>query len=349
MASVEVQSLSKYYQVHHKQPGLRGSLGTLFNRRYDTIKAVEDVSFSIQPGEIVGFLGPNGAGKTTTLKCLSGLLYPTRGQVTVLGYTPFGRSRAFLKSITLVMGQRNQLLWDLPAMETFLVNQAIYNIPAEQFRVTLDELVSMLQLENLLDKQVRKLSLGERMRCELAASLLHQPEVLFLDEPTLGLDLNAQVAIRDFILNYNQRSGATVLLTSHYMADVTALARRILVIEHGNLVYDGDLRALVEKHTLHKFLQLTFEQSPERAQFAFLGGVPAREVRRSEDGLKITLQVDRAAIKQAAAYALSSLPVTDVTIEDPPIEDIIRLVFRQGEQIHAPAAGPRSEKHAGTA
>jgi ABC-2 type transport system ATP-binding protein len=321
--TVEVDGHVKHYRVQRREPGFGASLRGLFVRRYHTVPAVDGVSFRIDAGEIVGFLGPNGAGKTTTLKCLAGLLHPTAGRARVLGFTPHERERAFLRQFTLVMGQRNQLLWDLPAMETFLVNQAIYGVPEPQFRAALDELVALLELEPLLDKQVRQLSLGERMRCELAASLLHQPRVLFLDEPTLGLDVTAQATIRDFVRTYSARQGATVLLTSHYMADVTALASRILVIDGGTMRYDGDLRALVERHAPYRLLRLTLDCQVQPADMAAVGDL------ESADGLAVTLRVPRAATKERAALALSSLPVADVAIEDPSVEDIIRQVFTQ--------------------
>jgi ABC-2 type transport system ATP-binding protein len=330
--AIKVSHLVKYFPVHHKQAGLKGSLRSLFRRQYTTVKAVDDISFEIEQGEIVGFLGPNGAGKTTTLKCLAGLLYPTSGEIDVLGFRPHTRASAFLKQITLVMGQRNQLLWDLPAMETFLVNQAIYGIEERPFREMLDELVALLGLETLLDKQVRKLSLGERMKCELAASLLHRPQVLFLDEPTLGLDVSAQDSIREFIRSYNRRFHAVVLLTSHYMADVTALAERILVIDRGRLVYDGNLQALVQRIAPYKFLQLTLDRAVERVDLNALGEIEA------EDGLQWTLRVPRGQTKETAARALATLPVADITITEPPIETIIQEVFRQGETVkHEPA------------
>ncbi len=322
--SIHVQQLVKHYRVHHRAAGLRGSVRSLFRRQYETVRAVDGISFDIAQGEIVGFLGPNGAGKTTTLKCLSGLLYPTSGQVNVLGFTPHKRERNYLTQFTLVMGQRNQLLWDLPAMETFLVNQAIYDVPEKEFREMLDELVALLNLEPLLTKQVRKLSLGERMKCELAASLLHRPKVLFLDEPTIGLDVTAQAAIRDFILTHNRRYNATVLLTSHYMADVTALADRILVIESGRLIYDGDLGGLVERTAPYKLLRLTLEKPVAGHDLSALGEI------ESADGLKVVLRVPRRQTKDVAARALASLPVADVTVEEPQVEDIIREVFRKG-------------------
>jgi ABC-2 type transport system ATP-binding protein len=324
--TITVEALSKHYRVHHKAPGLAGSLRSLFRREYETVRAVTDLSFEIPQGAVVGFLGPNGAGKTTTLKVLAGLLYPTAGRVTVLGHTPYKREREYLTRFTLVMGQRNQLMWDLPAMETFLVNQAIYGVPERQFRDTLAELVSLLDLEPLLTKQVRKLSLGERMKCELAASLLHLPQVLFLDEPTLGLDVTAQAAIRAFIRDYNHRCQATVLLTSHYMADVTALADRILVIDNGRLVYDGDLGALIERIAPYKLLHLSLEHPVAAGMFADLGELEAAE------GLKLRLRVPRGQTKRAATAALAHPAVADVTIEDPPVEDIIRQVFGGAER-----------------
>lgn len=322
--AIVVEHLVKSYRVHHKKAGLRESMRNLFVRKYETVEAVADISFELAQGEIVGFLGPNGAGKTTTLKCLSGLLHPNGGSARVLGFTPHLRERAFLKQISLVMGQRNQLLWDLPAMETFLVNQAIYGVPEREFRKTLDELVALLGLEPLLTKQVRKLSLGERMKCELAASLLHRPRVLFLDEPTLGLDVTAQAAIRDFLRTYSQEHGVAVLLTSHYMADVTALASRVLVIDHGRLRYDGNLRALIEQTAPYKLLRLTLQQAIKQATLEGFGEVQAI------NGLEALLRVPRGATKRVAAEVLAGLPVDDVMIEEPPIEDIIREVFKQG-------------------
>src|SRR5919199_1881109 len=244
---IEAQAIEKYYTVHEKEPGLKGSLRSFFRRKSMTVRAVDGVSFGIDDGEMVGFLGPNGAGKTTTLKMLAGLLHPSGGSVHVNGFTPRERRAEFLKTITLVMGQKQQLLWDLPALDSFLVNQAIYEIPDDEYRATMREFNDILELEGILRKQVRKLSLGERMKCELAAALLHRPQVLFLDEPTIGLDVNMQVRIREFIAAYNRRFGATVLLTSHYMADVTALCSRIIVIDQGKLIYDGNLSTLIEQ------------------------------------------------------------------------------------------------------
>ncbi|SCG37000.1 ABC transporter ATP-binding protein [Micromonospora humi] len=318
---IEVRDLAKHYRVHRRQPGLAASLRSLVRREHVTVRAVERVSFTISAGEVVGFLGPNGAGKTTTLKCLTGLLHPTAGAVRVLGHTPHRRESAFLRRISLVMGQRNGLFWDLPAADAFEVNRAVYGIAEGPYRAALDELVDLLGLAELLGRQVRVLSLGERMRCELAGALLHRPDVLFLDEPTLGLDVNGQAAVRAFLRDYNDRHGATVLLTSHYMGDVTALARRVLVVDRGTLRFDGDLAALVEAHSPHRLVRVTLRAPVPAATWAGLGE-PV-----TVDGAVVTLAVPRAETAAVAGRLLATLPVEDVAIEDPPIEEIIRAVF----------------------
>jgi len=321
--TIEVRNLRKYYQIHRKGVGLRGSLQAFIRRRYETVKAVDGIDFTIDTGEMVGFLGPNGAGKTTTLKVLAGLLHPTAGEVRVLGYTPFERKPAFLKQITLVMGQKQQLLWDLPAIETFEVNRVIFEVPAHEYRQMLKVLTDLLELGDLLNKQVRKLSLGERMKCELAAALLHRPQVLFLDEPTIGLDVTMQARVREFVAEYNRRYGATVLLTSHYMADVTALCRRVIVINHGRLLYDGNLQRMVEQVAPHKIIHLTLHQAVAPETLARYG-----EVQRY-DGLEVELKVSRYETLRIGAQLLSELPVADVNIAEPPIEEIISEVFGQ--------------------
>ena len=260
---IQLNALSKTYRVHEREAGTSASIRSLFKRTYKEVKAVEEVSFSVQPGEVVGFLGPNGAGKTTTLKMLAGLLHPTGGDATVLGRTPWRREPELLRNISLVMGNRNQLLWDIPAMDSFLVNQAIYAIPEKQFRETLDELITLLDLGDLIKKPVRGLSLGERMKCELAAALLHLPKVLFLDEPTLGVDVTMQGRIRGFVADHNAKHGATVLLTSHYMADVTALCKRVIVIHRGRLLYDGDLAALSDRIAPFKRISFDLENAAD--------------------------------------------------------------------------------------
>ena len=329
---ISVRHLTKHYEVHEKQAGFLGSLRALFHREYKAVKAVEDVSFEIGPGEIVGFLGPNGAGKTTTLKMLSGLLHPTSGDLTVAGFTPKRRQREFLTTITLVMGQKQQLIWDLPAADSFLVNQAIYDIPDDVYRQRVGELTDMLGLGGLLNKQVRKLSLGERMKCELAAALLHGPKVLFLDEPTIGLDVNMQQAVRDFVAGYNERHGATVLLTSHYMADVTALCRRVMVIDSGDLIFDGDLSNLVEQTAPQKLLKLEFRVPQSEAVLRGYG-----ELRECSE-VRAELRVSRDRVTETAARLLNDLPIADIGIEEVPIEEIIGQVFRARQAPRVEAA-----------
>ena len=327
--AIQVEHLCKYYQVHQKEPGLIGSVKSFVKRKYADVKAVDDVSFRIDAGEIVGFLGPNGAGKTTTLKVLSGLLYPTSGSARVLGFTPSERRKEYLSKITLVMGQKQQLNWDLPAIETFLVNAAIYEIPDAQFKSTLAELTELLELKPLLNKQVRKLSLGERMKCELAAALLHRPQILFLDEPTIGLDVTMQTKIRQFIAEYNERHRATIILTSHYMADVTALCRRVIVIDHGRMLYDGDLHALAEKIAPHKLIRVEFSETLNGHRLEEYGEVVKTRGQRAE------LLVPRDATSGVAARMLAELPIADVTIEEPPIEQVITRVFEEAARARA--------------
>jgi ABC-2 type transport system ATP-binding protein len=322
-AQIVVRNLSKYYQVHQKEPGFRGSLKAFFARRYETIRAVDDVSFEIGTGEIVGFLGPNGAGKTTALKVLSGLLFPTSGEVSVCGFRSFDRKREFLRQITLVMGQKNQLIWDLPASESFLVNRAVYEISHSDYLEVMKELTDLLDLGPILNKQVRKLSLGERMKCELAAALLHRPKVLFLDEPTIGLDVTMQARVREFLAEYNRRHGATILLTSHYMADVVALCRRVFVIDHGRLLYDGDLEGLVERISPIKYIRLVTQHPIDAQDLARFGEV------RSVEALKATLAVPRERTSAIAAELFRSLPIEDVTIEDPEVEEIVSRIFTE--------------------
>ncbi|TMA74303.1 MAG: ATP-binding cassette domain-containing protein [Deltaproteobacteria bacterium] len=321
---IEVDRLRKWYRVHRRAPGLAAALRSLFHRSYEDVKAVEDVSFSISAGERVGFLGPNGAGKTTTLKVLSGLLHPTEGRVAVAGFVPRERARGFLEQITLVMGQKQQLLWDLPPSETFLLNRAIYDIPRKQYDATVAELTELLDLAPLLGKPTRQLSLGERMKCELAVALLHRPKVLFLDEPTIGLDVSMQATVRGFVRAYNERFGATVLLTSHYMEDVAALCPRVMVIDKGRMIYDGGLSDLVRRVRPDKRMLLRLSRPVERRDLEALGSV-------IEHGdAQAIIQVSQDALQPAVARALSSLPLTDLTVEDPPLEEVMRDLFAQG-------------------
>ncbi len=318
---IDLESLSKTYRVHERPPGFLKSTASLIRRTYREVCAVQAVSFSINQGEMVGFLGPNGAGKTTTLKMLSGLLYPTSGNAQVLGFTPWRRQHEYLRQISLVMGNRNQLNWDIPAMDSFQVNQVIYEIPHHDYQQTVEELTDLLDLGDLLKKPIRNLSLGERMKCELAASLLHRPSVLFLDEPTLGLDVTMQGRIRRFVAEYNRRTGATVLLTSHYMADVTALCKRVIVIHHGRLLYDGLLSDLGGRILPYKLVRVDMDREVRSAELEGYGEVVEAA------GQKATLRVERSKTPFSVARLLQEQGVVDLTVEDPPIEEVIDMLF----------------------
>jgi len=301
---IEVSGLEKVFRVAEREGGMRASARSLFKRQWREVRAVDGISFQIDAGEIVGFLGPNGAGKTTTLKMLSGLLYPTGGEGRVLGHIPSKRERDYLRRMTLVMGNRNQLQWDLPALDSFDLNRAIYRLPRESFRRTRDELIELLDIGDLVRKPVRQLSLGERMKVEVVGSLLHLPQVLFLDEPTIGLDVTMQKRIRGFVARYNERYGATVLLTSHYMADVEALCKRVIVIHHGKMLFDGALASLADSFSALKTITAVLA-----------------------NGETVTLQVPKSETSRATAKLLAEHEVSDLTVEDPPIEDVIEQVF----------------------
>ncbi|HZJ53716.1 MAG TPA: ATP-binding cassette domain-containing protein [Myxococcaceae bacterium] len=320
---VSVQALRKHYTVHKRPPGLRAALASLFRRVPTVVKAVDGISFEIARGERVGFLGPNGAGKTTTLKVLAGLLHPSSGEVRVDGHVPQRREDAFLKKITLVMGQKQQLLWDLPPSETFALNRAIYEVPEPEFRRTMAELTELLELGDLVNKPTRTLSLGERMKCELAASLIHRPQVLFLDEPTIGLDVSMQAVIRDFIKAYNERTGATLILTSHYMDDVAALCPRVVVIDRGLLSYDGALDELVRRIRPEKRLVLRLDGPVDRAALEAVGRVVYT------DAAGVVLQVAQDAVNSAVSRALATLPVHDLIVENAPLEEVMSELFAQ--------------------
>ncbi|MCC6359212.1 MAG: ATP-binding cassette domain-containing protein [Phycisphaerales bacterium] len=336
MAVVEASDLSKVFRVPQRESGLGAALRSVLRRRYTDVKAVDRVSFSIEPGEVVGFLGPNGAGKTTTLKILTGLLHPNSGGASVLGHVPWKRENAFLRRISLVMGQRSQLSWDLPVMDSFVVQLAVYDVEPAAGKATLDELVQLLDLSALLKKPVRNLSLGERMKCELCCSLLYRPEVLFLDEPTIGVDITMQARIRQFIADYNRRYRSTVILTSHYMADVTALCKRIIVINHGRILFDGPLGELVARLAPFKMITVDLERDIETDGLETLGPVASR------NGRKITFKIPKAEAAATTARLLAQLPVLDLTIADPPIEDVIEQIFRvpAGDPAAAPASTP---------
>jgi viologen exporter family transport system ATP-binding protein len=318
---IHVADLRKIYKVPEREAGLKAATKSLVRRRHREVRAVDGVSFDIQPGEVVGFLGPNGAGKTTTLKMLAGLLHSSGGDAMVLGFVPARRQKDFLRQITLVMGNRNQLEWDLPAMDSFELNRAIYRIPRDAFVETRDELIDLLAVGDLVSKPVRNLSLGERMKVELVGSLLHRPRVLFLDEPTIGLDVTMQKRIRSFVAEYNRRYDATVLLTSHYMADVEALCRRVIVIHRGRILYDGALAALGNRFAAYKTIEVDLKDGG--ADLTRFGDVVDR------DGDHVVLRVPKAEASAVTARILSDVQIADLTIEDPPIEDVIELVFAQ--------------------
>ncbi len=321
---IQVDGLCKTYQVPEREGGFREAVRGFFRRKYKDVHAVDNVSFTVGAGEIVGFLGPNGAGKTTTLKMLSGLLHPTGGRCSVLGFTPWQRKAAFLQSMTLVMGQRNRLSWDIPAADSFLLNQAIYHLSDADYKRTLKQLDELLELGPILRKPVRNLSLGERMKCELAAGLLHSPKVLFLDEPTIGLDISSQARIRTFLQEYNRRTGAAILLTSHYMADVTALCERILIIHHGKLKYDGSIASLSRRIAPFKLIGVALG-SPCPCDLTPYG----TPVVGDSDGDKQYIRIDAADVAAVTTRLLADLPIHDLTIEDPPIEEVIEQAFQE--------------------
>ena len=320
---VLAEGLSKSFRVADKQPGLYGTMRHLLRRTYRDVEAVRDLHFTIQPGEVVGFLGPNGAGKTTTLKMLSGLIHPSAGRVEVAGCLPQRRQERFLQQITLVMGNRQQLIWDLPPLDSLRVNAAVYGIDPIEAKRRINELAEMLELGEELQRPVRKLSLGQRMKAELLAALLHRPSVLFLDEPTLGLDVNAQARVRDFLADYNRRTGATVLLTSHYMGDITALCERVLLIHQGRLFHDGSLDALTSRLAPCREVRLELRQVHPREAFEGFGTIEVHQ------GHQVRLLIPREQLTQQVGLLLSRFEVVDLEVSDPPIEELIGGLFRQ--------------------
>lgn len=321
MPVIEVNKLGKTYTFHKKAPGLVNSVKSLFRRETLTTEAVKKITFSVEEGELVGFLGPNGAGKTTTLKMLAGILYPTSGEAKVLGFTPWDRKPAYQKQFSIVMGQKNQLWWDLPAMESFLLNKEIYEVPDAQFNDSIEELTTLLDLKDVLNVQVRKLSLGQRMKAELTAALLHRPKVLFLDEPTIGLDVVSQEKMREFIRRYNESKKTTIMLTSHYMEDVEALAKRVIIIDHGMIFYDGSLHGLASRVNEFKTVRVTFTRDVDKASLMQHGEVVEHTLRTA------TLRIPRAGSALKTAAILQGLPVDDITVEEEPIDDVIRQFF----------------------
>lgn len=332
--SIDVSRLRKVYRVHKKQPGLAASIRSLFVRKHEDVVAVEDLSFTVNHGELVGFLGPNGAGKTTALKMLSGLLNPTSGSCRVLGHTPFERKYDFLRSISLVMGQKNQLWWDLPAWDSYLLNQELYQLNAADTKRRVAELADWLEVGDKLHVQVRKLSLGERMKVELIAALLHRPRVVFLDEPTIGLDVVSQRRIRQFIRDYSSDRSTTILLTSHYMADISELCRRVVVIGHGRLLYDGDLKALVARHSAEKVVRADFapDRMPPPERLAFDGAKLD-----AADPPQIRLRVRREKVAAVVNKVLELEPL-DLSVDDVSVDEVVEHLYRT-----ARPSAPREE------
>jgi ABC-2 type transport system ATP-binding protein len=329
MPQIVVDSLSKTYRVPEREPGFGAALKSLVRRSYRDVEAVRDISFAVEAGEVVGFIGPNGAGKTTTLKMLSGLLHPTQGEARVMDATPWERKPAYLRRISMVLGNKNQILWDIPAMDSFRVLGEIYNVPLAQFRETLDELVALLEMEELLRKPVRNLSLGERMKCEVVAGLLHRPEVLFLDEPTLGLDVSMQGRLRRFLAEYNRRSGVTMILTSHYMADVVALCPRVILIHHGRLLYDGALKGLAQKLAPFKLIKVSLGNGHQSEAQA--SKLPAGVEVMEQDNGQLTLRVGRETAPSVTSQLLNTFSIIDLSVEDPPIEAVIDQIYQDGD------------------
>ena len=327
MPIISVKNLSRNFKSYKKEPGVMGSIKSMFHREYTVAKAVDTVSFSIEEGELIGFIGPNGAGKTTTLKCLSGLLHPSSGEVKVLGFTPFNRENNFLKQIALVMGQKTQLWADLPSYDSFLLNKEIYEIPENKFKQVVNELAELLEVTELLKIQVRKLSLGQRMKCELIGALIHSPKILFLDEPTIGLDVVMQEKLRSFIKQYNQKYNSTILLTSHYMKDVQELCQRVVIINQGIIVYDGNLSDIVKKYGTHKIISATLHTHIATQELEKFGEL------KEYDYPKFLLEVPKDESNSVASHLLQNFPLDDFNILEPDIESIIRDLFNQSKHL----------------
>jgi ABC-2 type transport system ATP-binding protein len=329
MPIIEIKNLSKTYRVYQKQEGMMASIRGLFHREYREVHAVKDINFSVDKGEFVAFLGPNGAGKTTTLKLLSGVINPDSGSVDVMGHVPWERKNEYRRKFALVMGQKNQLWWDLPAMESFRLNQHIYRVPLEEFERTRDQLTEMLDVTRLLGRPVRELSLGERMKMELIAALLHNPDVLFLDEPTIGLDVVAQHKIQEFLKAYQVERNNTILLTSHYMKDIEALCKRVIIIANGSIYHDGSLEDIVDKFSGDKIVTLQLKESRSLDSLISLPNVMEVEAP------KIKFRVERDEVGKVLSQILGAHTVDDIVVEDPPLEEVISNVFSEAEKEQA--------------
>lgn len=318
---ISLNHVSKTYKIHTKKEGLKESIKSLFHRKYTYIHAVKDISFSIKQGELVGFIGPNGAGKTTTLKLMSGLLHPSEGNIEVLGFKPAKRDGKYLKQISFVMGQRNQLWWDLPAIETFLLHKDIYEIPDDDFNRSLNELADLLDVESVIRQPVKNMSLGQRMKCEFIGSLLHRPKVVFLDEPTIGLDVVTQRKVREFIRTYNKKYNATIILTSHYMDDVKEVCDRLIIINNGSLLFDGELGEFLKQYADHKILIPIFKSPVIREDLEKFGMVSEFDYPRA------VITVPHNNVSKVAASLLSSYEIDDLDINEPQLEDVIHNIF----------------------
>lgn len=319
--AIQAAGLTKEYRVYRKREGLAASIKGLFKREFKVVEAVRDVSFQINSGEMVAFLGPNGAGKTTTLKLLSGLIYPTSGEATVLGHVPWHRENTYRRRFSLVMGQKNQLWWDLPAQESFRLHKEIYRIPHDDFDRRMDELTEMLEVKKLIGQPVRELSLGERMRMELIAALLHRPDVLLLDEPTIGLDVVSQRRVQEFLKHYQKEQGITVILTSHYMKDVEALCQRAIIINEGELKHDGPIAEIVDRFSQHKIIELQFAGATIPDDLDHYGRVFDAKAPRAK------LEVDRSRIPEILTSVLSRYTIDDVSVQERPLEEVIAELF----------------------
>ncbi len=321
MPIIEVKNLSKTYTTFKKEAGLKASIKSLFKREKIDVPAVKGVTFHIEEGELVGFLGPNGAGKTTTLKMLSGILYPSGGEAHVMGFTPWERKKEYQKQFSLVMGQKSQLWWDLPPEDTFVLNKEIYEVSDADYKRTRDELVELLDVRDLVNVPARKLSLGERMKCELVAALLHNPKVIYLDEPTIGLDVVSQQKMWEFITHYNQQRKTTIMLTSHYMRDVERLAKRVIIVNEGAIIYDGPLASIINKYINHKLVKMTFSASVNHKDLEPFGEFV------EGDGMSATIRVPKTDVAKRTAALLTKFPVSDILVEEVPIEDVVRRIF----------------------